>query len=404
MPQATTFFALTIPRRQALFYVLMFSMTGANLPFMPVWLRAQGMSGEQIGVILAVPLLLRAISGPLSGVWADRFTLYRTPMVWLAAAATGLYALMALGSVFGAWRFAAYLILYGCAFTCSTSVSPLIDSMTLQLARTHGFAYAVPRAVGSAAFVVADVGLGYLLLVAPDSVILLAVVVGAGLMALCGRFVLPAEARHDLVQGAVAEGETGWQRLLVLMRHKGLFWLLLAVGCLQASHSFYYAFSTLIWKARGLSTATCAALWAVGVVAEIAFMMFGERFRRWLGPWRMLVLAAVLAVVRWTAMAMGPPLWLMWGLQGLHLFSFAAVYLAGLELVHRLAPKGYEGLAQTINAAYSNGVMMGLGTLASGAVFAAYGAGGYALMAGLAGAGLLCAVWLYRQRSVFAAG
>jgi MFS transporter, PPP family, 3-phenylpropionic acid transporter len=399
MAQATTLF--TTQNRQALFYILLFSMTGANLPFMPVWLDHHGMTGEQIGMILAVPLLFRAVSGPVSGLWADRFALYRTPMMGLAAAAALFYALMGLSELYGPWRFAAFLTLYACAYTCSTSLSPMLDSMTWQLSRSHGFNYAIPRSVGSFAFVVAEVLLGVLLVWASPDLILWWVVIAVAIMAVSGRFVLPPEPRQDLrhLQGS----ETAWQRLRVLLGNRGLFWLLLAVGCLQASHSFYYAFSTLIWKADGLSTATCGYLWAVGVVGEIAFMMFADRFRRRVGPWRMLILAAVLAVARWGIMAFGPPLWLLWPLQLLHIFSFAAVYFAGLELIYRLAPKGYEGLAQTVNAAYANGVMMGIGTMLSGAVFAAFGVGGYGLMASLAGVGLLSAGWLYLNRERFGA-
>ncbi|MBW8883084.1 MAG: MFS transporter, partial [Asticcacaulis sp.] len=190
----------------------------------------------------------------------------------------------------------------------------------------------------------------------------------------------------------------------VLVRRPGLVLLIVAVACLQASHSFYYGFSNILWKAQGLSTSTCAWLWGLAVSAEVVFMLWGERLRRRIGPWRMLVIAGVLAVVRWSAMAFAPPLWLLIPLQVLHIFSFAAVYFAGLELVYRLAPKGYEGLAQTTNAAYSNGVMMGLGTLASGAAYQAWGAGGYGVMAAVAGLGLACAGWLYLNRERYMAG
>lgn len=390
---------LKTPVRQAAFYVLLFSLTGANLPYMPVWLRDHGMTAQQIGVILAVPLLLRALTGPLSGLWADRFSLYRTPMVWLAAAACLFYGLMGLSDLYGPWRFAAFLVLYTCAYSCSTSISPMLDSMTLQLSRSHGFTYAVPRSVGSFAFIVADVIMGWLLLVLPPDIILLWVICSVGLMAILGRTVLPPEPRQDrshLIMNTPQE--PGWQRLKVLLAAPGLVWLFMAVACLQASHSFYYAFSTLIWKSAGLSSAVCGYLWAIGVIGEIVFMMLGERFRRRMGPWRMLLIAAGVTVFRWCLMMWEVPLWLLAGSQLLHIFSFAATYMAGLELVYQLTPKGYEGLSQTINAAYSNGVMMGLGTLGSGVVFAHFGLRGYGLMAALAAIGLVCAIRLYRLR------
>ncbi|MDV6332598.1 MFS transporter [Asticcacaulis sp. 201] len=397
MPPLTTPLTLSTPRRQAVFYALLYAGTGASLPFMPLWLKTHGMSAGQIGIILAVPLLLRALSGPISGLWADSFRLYRTPLVVLALSGACFYALMSLGTLVPPMRFAAYLVLFTLGYTCMASVSPLIDAMTLQLSRREHFTYAIPRAVGSSAFILTNIVLGYVLLILPPDSILVWIVVAATLTAIGGRYLLGDQVRPD-IHHVDTPRQTGWQRLRVLMRDEGFLWLMIAVGCLQASHSFYYAFSTIIWKERGLSSGTCGYLWAVGVVAEVAFMWLGEGIRRQVGPWRMLVLAGLFAVMRWGIMAMSPPLWVLYPLQALHALSFAATYLAGLELIHRLTPKGYEGLAQTMNAAYASGVMMGIGTLASGAIYQVFAARGYGVMAGVAGIGLLSALWMYSQR------
>ncbi len=397
MPALTTLFPLTTLRRQAIFYALAYAGTGASLPFMPLWLKTHGMTAGQIGLILAAPLLLRALSGPVSGLWADSFRLYRTPLILLACGGALFYALMATGGILPAARFPLYLILYTLGFSCMTSIAPLNDSMTMQLSRLENFAYAIPRAVGSSAFIVANIGLGFLLLAAPTDIILIWLVIFAILTALGGRYLLAGLERpgHAPLETAGA----GLERLKRLMRDEGFLWLLVAIGCLQASHSFYYAFSTIIWKERGLSSSTCGYLWAVGVMAEVAFMGLGEGIRRKAGPWRMLVIAGVFAVVRWGVMACSPPLWALYPLQCLHALSFAATYLAGLELVQRLSPKGFESLGQTVNAAYANGVMMGMGTIVSGAIYTVFAAKGYGVMAGVAALGLSSAVWLYSQRS-----
>ncbi|MCR6660342.1 MAG: MFS transporter [Asticcacaulis sp.] len=397
MPALTTPFPLTTLRRQAIFYALAYAGTGASLPFMPLWLKAHGMTAGQIGVILAAPLLLRALTGPVSGLWADGFRLYRTPLVWLACFGALFYALMATGGWLPGLRFPLYLALYTLAFSCMTSLAPLNDAMTMQLSRLENFAYAIPRAIGSSAFIVTNIVLGFLLVVWPTDLILVWLVGAAILTALGGRYLLAGLVRpgHAPLDSAGA----GLARLKLLMRDEGFLWLLIAVGCLQASHSFYYAFSTIIWKERGLSSGTCGYLWATGVVAEVAFMWLGEGIRRKAGPWRMLVIAGIFAVARWGLMAFSPPLLVLYPLQCLHALSFAATYLAGLELVQRLSPKGYESLGQTVNAAYANGVMMGLGTIFSGVIYMAFAAKGYGVMAGVAGLGLCAAAWLYSQRA-----
>jgi PPP family 3-phenylpropionic acid transporter len=171
---------------------------------------------------------------------------------------------------------------------------------------------------------------------------------------------------------------------------------LLTLGCLQAAHGYYYAFSTLIWEQRGLSAASCGLLWGIGVMAELAFL--GVRHRLRLGPWTLLLVGAGAGVLRWAVMGLAPPLYILYPLQILHALSFTAVYVAGLELVQIIAPRGSERLGQMINSAYAGGALIGLATLASAPIFTAYGARGYWAMAGLALMGCLGAVWLYGRR------
>ena len=78
--------------RMALQYILLFGASGATLPFAGLWFRDQGLSGAQIGALLAIPMLARAMTGPLLAVWAGGFTLRRTPMALL-----GLVMLLSLG-------------------------------------------------------------------------------------------------------------------------------------------------------------------------------------------------------------------------------------------------------------------------------------------------------------------
>ena len=45
--------------RMALQYVLLFGASGVTLPFAGLWFRAQGLSGAEIGALLAIPMLGR---------------------------------------------------------------------------------------------------------------------------------------------------------------------------------------------------------------------------------------------------------------------------------------------------------------------------------------------------------
>ncbi len=395
--------------RQALFYALLCAGTGATLPFMPLWLRQNGMSANEIAWILAVPLLGRAVTGPLSGIWADRFARYRTPIAILALAATLSYVALAytgpgLAAGWPGYRFAAFLVLYGIGYTGITNITPLLDAMTLQLSRVERFAFGVARAAGSAAFVFANVCLGFLLQGVGTNAALFWMILTALMTCIGARFLLPSHIRLDLKLGLSSTPAPGLQRLSTLLTRRGYVVLLIAIGLLQAAHSYYYAFSTIIWEKQGFSPDICGMLWATGVAGEFAFLSLGTRLRRKLGPWTLLLIGAAAGIVRWSVMACSPPLETLWALQLLHGLSFGAVYVAGLELVHLLVPPGFEGLGQTINSAYAGGALIGLGTIASGVIFEAAGQHGYVYMTALSLAGSAAALWLYARRRYLASG
>ena len=57
--------------RLCLIYASLFLVSGVSLPYAGTFLRDRGMSGGAIGLILAVPLLLKPFTGPALAVWAD---------------------------------------------------------------------------------------------------------------------------------------------------------------------------------------------------------------------------------------------------------------------------------------------------------------------------------------------
>jgi PPP family 3-phenylpropionic acid transporter len=161
----------------------------------------------------------------------------------------------------------------------------------------------------------------------------------------------------------------------------------ITAGLIQGAHAFYYGFSALLWRKQGISAPMIGVLWGVGVAVEVGFMWFAEPWRRKVGPEKLLVLGGAAALLRWTAYAFAPPLWLLFPLQALHALTFAASFMASLRLIERLAPPQSASAAQAINSALSAGFMLGVGTLAAGPLFDAFGTKGYLAMAAMGGLG-----------------
>jgi PPP family 3-phenylpropionic acid transporter len=370
-----------------LFYAALFVGMGASLPFMPVWFRARGLSGTEIALIFSMPMLARAVTGPALALWADSFRLRRTPLIWLAGVSIFAFIVLALTNGFWWWMLAWFV-----GQTLLGTISPLTDVIALRRARIDGFAYGWPRGVGSAGYIFGNVAMGLLLLRAPPGSVLAWTIVAAGLTALGARLLLPADPVHE-GHARLSAAEL-WRGLGDLLRQPLFLLAIAAVGLIQASHGFYYSFSTLVWRKQGLPGGWIGLLWGFGVTVEVVFMWFMEPWRRRVGPQRLLVLGGIGAVVRWTGLAFSPALPLLFVLQALHALSFTATFLASLRLVEQLSSPTNASAAQTVNSSISGGLLTGLATIAAGPLFDAFGARGYLAMSAIAGLGVAGAVAL----------
>ena len=374
--------------RMALQYILLFGASGVTLPFAGLWFREQGLSGAEIGALLAIPMLGRMVTGPLLAVWADGFQYRRTPIALL-----GLAMALGYGGAGLVQGFAAWAVCWFVGATAAAALIPLSDVMTLRVAKREGFDFSLPRGCGSAAFVVANVVMGMLLTRASPDAVIIWIGTAAVLIAVTAWRVLPVEPVTDGPRVPGLERFKGLGRLVV---DPVFMTAIFAVGAVQAAHAFYYGFSAIAWKAQGIPESVTGLLWAFSVLVEIGFMWVIEPWRRRaeIGPWLMLSVGAGAAVVRWTMMAFAPPLWALWPLQTLHALSFAATYLAGVQIVERLSPSDSHTAAQTLSSVVSAGVLIGLATAASGPLYDAFGLKGYLAMAGLAATGGLAGLIL----------
>src|SRR6476660_5989829 len=91
-PQFSTYrFAFKL----GLFYAAYFFFGGVQLPFFPLWLESRGLDARTIGIIIAVPTLMRIIATPVVTHQADRRGALKGTLVALSIA--GTLAIVAVG-------------------------------------------------------------------------------------------------------------------------------------------------------------------------------------------------------------------------------------------------------------------------------------------------------------------
>jgi len=382
---------MSLPIRLGLFYGAMFIGTGVSSPYMPVWFAHHGLNGARIGLILSLPMMARVATAPLLAVWADSFKLRRTALIVLGVLVTLAYLAMAAPLGFAGWA-----VVWFAASSMFTTMSPLTDVIGLARARRDGFNFGWPRGIGSAAFIIGNVGMGAILTRGSPELVLVWMVAAGAVSAVAARVLLPPDPVHE--EGHTTKLADRFSGLGELLRDPAFMTAVVACGLIQSAHAFYYAFSTLAWKHQGIPESMTGILWGVGVTAEIIFMWFMEPWRRRVGPRNMLMLGGIAAIARWTALAFSPPLWMLFPLQTLHALSYATTFLASLQLVERLSTPRNASAAQTINSALSGGVLSGIATMISGWLFDRVGAEGYLLMSAMCLAGVLGAMRLYAVR------
>lgn len=379
------------PVRLGLFYAALFVGTGASSPYIPVWFASRGLSGAEIGLILSAPMFARAVTAPAIAMWADSFHLRRTPLILMGLATALAYGLLA--APFGfAWWFGIWFI----ANTILSTMIPLTDVIVFGRARREGFNYGWPRGIGSVAFIIANVTVGLLLARFSPELVLVWITAAAMLAAAGARGLLPPDpVREGGAPSRLSERLAG---LSDLLRDKNFMLAVVSVGLIQSAHAFYYSFSALSWKQQGLPESATGLLWGLAVGVEVAFMWFMEPWRRRIGPRNLLMIGGCAALVRWIVLSFAPPLWVVLPMQALHTFTYAATFLASLQLVERLSTPANASAAQTINSALSGGLLMGAATIGSGWLFDAVGTWGYLAMAAMSALGLVGALRLYGVR------
>ncbi len=378
-PQSNIGFAA----RVAALYAAIFAMIGVQLPFLPVWLKAKGLDAQMIGVVLAIPMIVRVFAIPLAARMADRRDALRAAIV-----IAGCVSVIGYGLVGLAEGVLAILFTYALASLVFTPVMPLADTYALRGLGERALAYGPVRLWGSAAFIAGTFVAGYASDIMPARQLIWLVVAVTALIAVAALMLSPlaAAAAHP------PEPSTTHKSLL---RDPAFVAVLASASLIQASHAVFYSFATLEWRAAQLDGTVIAGLWAIGVVAEIVLFALSGRLPPMIRPTMLLMVGAAGAACRWTAMALDPPAILLPFLQTLHALSFGASYLGALWFVARRAPPGQAATAQGYLAVASGAVMavaMGL----SGLLYAAFGAGAYAAMALAAVAGGGCAAIAHR--------
>jgi MFS transporter, PPP family, 3-phenylpropionic acid transporter len=382
MPAATGSSALP---RFILLYAAMYAAFGVASPFLPAFMTERGLPAEQLGLVLAAGTAMRLISAPIAGRVGDLLQALRAVLV----ITTAMAAIVTFGYLpaHGFWALLALSLLHAAALAPVTIVA---DALALGAASPppgsagKGFEYGWVRGTGSAAFIAGTLLAGQALSARGLDVIVWLQATLLGAAAFAAIFV-PELVRERTI-AAVRSPSGGVALLLRIAPFRNL---VVVAALILGSHAMHDAFAVIRWSAAGISPTTASVLWSESVAAEVlVFFVIGPAMVTWLTPAGALALAALAGMLRWAVMAQTTEVVALALVQPLHGITFALLHLACMRLISRVVPPGLEGTAQAIYGTVGIGAATALLTLASGTLYARFGAQGFWVM------GALCAIAL----------
>jgi PPP family 3-phenylpropionic acid transporter len=352
-----------------LLYACYFLTIGVSTPFFPAYLRQLGLSGRQVGLLLAVPSALQ-LCVPLAWGWlADRT---RRPDRILRILCAG--AFLASLPVIAVRTMPALLAVYMAQQIFAVAIVGLADSVAVERSR-KGAAYGPTRAAGSAAFMTMCLFAGFWLdlrgVRGGDALVpaLVSVGLAATLLAALGlRGHAPGERPHTRDVRRLL----GNRRFLLLLSMAGLHW-----AALVPFHGFF----GILLRDRGLSSRLTGYAFVIGTTAEIGVLFLFARLRARFELAQLFAAAFAPTAVRWCLLAYARSPTTILALQVLHGLTFGLFWATAMAWLAEAVPSHLRATGQMLFT-----MVTGIGSMTALLVTGIlYDMGGAELPFGLAG-------------------
>nr|MBL8410132.1 MFS transporter [Dechloromonas sp.] len=354
------------------YYFFYFAFIGAFSPYFGLYLQSLNFSAWDIGLLMSQMQLMRLFGPNLWGWLADHFG-RRMAIIRLA----GGIALAGFSAFFWLDRLPGMLVAMALMAFFWSAALPLVETLTFDHLREERGRYSRIRLWGSVGFIVAVMGTGAVLDIAPPASVLWvcwAILLGILVLAV----VLPEAPPLPHARGE--------QSIRAILRQSRVRALMAACFAMSAAHGAFYVFYSIHLAGHGYSKTEVGMLWSLGVVAEIFVFMGMARLSRRYSLRAILLLCFGTAVVRFLLMGWGvESAAIMVAVQLMHGLTFGAYHASAIAAVNAWFPGKAQGRGQALYSSLSFGAGGLLGALISGWTWDDWGAGWtFALASGFA--------------------
>ena len=352
------------------FWFVYFGSLGIFFPFFTLYLRENaGLSGTEVGLILAISPLVGMIAQPLWGQIADR-TGARTRTLALLTAATAV-CYLGLGAAQGFWRIAlatAMLAVPG------TAIFPMMMSVSLAILRDSGrHAFGRVRVWGTVGYFILILVFPWLLQHFPPRLeqgaaaagvsqpglgLMFPIIAGIVFIAAVVAFFLPQKGAVGL---RAARGD--WRELIG--NRAFLRFLLFSLAAHFLTHGPMWLFPLFV-RSRGGDLSTIRDMWILMLLVEIPLVLLTGSGLKRLGARGLLAAGVLVGGARWMLCALISDPVLLFAVQALHGVTVVGLNLGSPLYLDLVAPEKLRSTAQGILSMVAAGVAGMASNIAAG--------------------------------------
>jgi PPP family 3-phenylpropionic acid transporter len=370
---------------------------GIILPYYSLYLKENaGLSGTELGWVLAILPLVSIVAQPFWGQVADR-TGARSAIVALLSLGSAL-AYFALAAAEG---FSAILLATAALAVFGTAVLPITVSVSLAILRDAGpHAFGFVRVWGTVGYFVSIVSFPWILnryqasrgMAAagygdPEAGLGIMFIVTAWLTvgaALVGLF-LP---REGVVSTRAGRGD--WR--LLLGNKAYIRFLVFSFAAYLLSQGPMWLFPIFV-RSRGGDIETIRNMWVTMLIVEIPLILASGSALKWLGARGLLGVGVLVGGLRWILCAFTTDLHLLALVQTLHGVTVVGLLMGGPLYLDLVAPERLRSTAQAVLSMVGVGIAGIVSNLASGWLLDTVGVNMLYAATGMGSVLLGCLAW-----------
>ncbi|MDV2885115.1 MULTISPECIES: MFS transporter [Alkalihalophilus] len=304
------------------------------MSYIPLYFQADGLSGNEVGILMAIGPFATIIAQPFWGFMSDKYkTIKRMIVISAIGVVIAAAGFMLMGQFYG------YLIMMFVLFLFLSPLTALGDSLSQKTATLKGVSFGRIRMWGSLGFATTSLLTGYVLTTIGVERVMIPMIIMAVLA---------------LVMALTIEDVKGTNKPVTIISalkiglNKKLMFFLLCVVFISITHRANDSYLGLYIVGLGGAESLIGWAWFVGVSAEALVFATSPLWFRKFNPLSFIVIAGFIYSIRWVLMGMITSPWMVLPLQLTHGISFGMFYIAAFQYVNKLIPEHLQATGHVL--------------------------------------------------------